>query len=133
MSEKTIVQKLLLKPRQKLLLVNAPKGYVDALEPLPIGVAVGTKAGEKVDVVQVFATSRNELVSNLPKLKVYLGQESIIWVSYPKSTSKLKSDINRDSIREYALTIGLGAVAIFSIDSDWSALRLKRIKNKAKE
>jgi hypothetical protein len=49
----------------------------------------------------------------------------MIWVTYPKGTSKIKSDINRDSIWKYAQTIGLEAVAIFSVDGDWSALRPK--------
>ena len=49
----------------------------------------------------------------------------MIWVTYPKGKGKIKSDINRDSIREYSASIGMEAVAIFSVDDDWSALRLK--------
>ena len=54
--------------------------------------------------------------------------KGIIWVTYPKGTAKIKSDINRDSIREYTATVGLEAVAIFSLDDDWSALRLKVVR-----
>jgi hypothetical protein len=54
-----------------------------------------------------------------------LGPKGILWVTYPKGTSKIKADINQDSIREYAESVGLRAVSIFSVDEDWSALRLK--------
>ena len=47
------------------------------------------------------------------------------WVSYHKGPSKIKTDINRDILREYALSIGLKAVAMISIDKNWAAMRLK--------
>ncbi len=128
MSDKTTVQKLTLKPRQKLLFVNAPKGYQESLGTLPEGVRVTTKVGEKVDMIQVFATSRNELEASLPRLKDNLNFTGMIWVTYPKGTSRIRSDINRDSIRELGARIGLEAVAIFSVDDDWSALRLKVLR-----
>jgi hypothetical protein len=51
--------------------------------------------------------------------------KGLLWVTYHKGTSKQKSDINRDSIAAYALTIGLQAVAMIPVDDDLSALRLK--------
>ena len=69
--------------------------------------------------------SKNELNHKLQRLKTSLAPNGIVWVTYPKGTSKMKTDINRDSIREYAQTIGLEADAIFSVDDDWSALRMK--------
>jgi len=58
-------------------------------------------------------------------LKSVLGPKGILWATYPKGTSGVKADINRDIIREYARTIGLEAVALVSIDETWSGLRLK--------
>jgi hypothetical protein len=51
----------------------------------------------------------------------------MLWVTYPKGTSKAKVDVNRDSLREYDLTIGLQAVSLLAIDDVWSALRLKTV------
>ena len=71
-------------------------------------------------------TSKKELSEQLSKLKPFLSDNGIImWVTYPKGTSKIKADINRDIIREIAPSFGLEAVAIFSVNEDWSALRLK--------
>lgn len=124
-SDKEIAKKLMLKPGSRLLLVGSPPGYPASLGQLPEGVTVSTRAEGKADVVQVFVRSREELEGSLAKMKATLSPGGMIWVTYPKGTSKIKSDVNRDSIREFAKTLGLEAVAIFSVDGDWSALRLK--------
>jgi hypothetical protein len=54
-----------------------------------------------------------------------VSPKGIIWATYPKGSSSMKSDANRDVIRFYVEKIGLEAVAIFSVDDNWSALRLK--------
>lgn len=126
MSEKPIVQKLLIRENYKVLLINEPKGYRSILGKLPASVTVFTDlTTEPVDFIQVFVTSRKELERQLGKLRSVLSTEGLLWITYPKGTSKVKTDVNRDIIREYAQTIGLQAVAMVSIDDTWSALRLK--------
>lgn len=125
MSDKSVAEKLLMKPGQKVLLVNQPKGYRALLGEIPKGVTVVKEAAEAVDLIQVFVVSRKDLEEQLPRLKPLLAPKGLLWVTYHKGTSKQKSDINRDSIAAYAGTIGLQAVAMISVDEDWSALRLK--------
>ncbi len=125
MSEKTIVQKLGLKPGAKLLLINAPPGYRKAIGDLPAGAKVLTNPTDPADVIQVFVMSQEDLAGQLARLKPTLRPTMALWVTYPKGTSKSKTDINRDVIREYAATIGLQTVALFSVDDTWAALRLK--------
>ncbi len=127
MSDKSVAEKLLMKAGQKILLVNPPKGYRALLGEIPKGVTVLKEAGEAVDLIQVFVGSRKDLEEQLPRLKPLLAPKGLLWVTYPKGTSKLKSDINRDSIAAYARTIGLQAVAMISVDGDLSALRLKAV------
>jgi hypothetical protein len=125
MSEKTIVQKLGVKPGAKVLLIDAPQGYRKAMVDLPAGASVLTKPTDLADIVQVFVLSRQELETQLAQLKATLRPTAALWVSYPKGTSKIKTDINRDVIREYAETVGFRTVALFSVDDTWAALRLK--------
>jgi hypothetical protein len=125
MSGKTIGEKLMLKPGQTFLLLKPPAGYEESVGALPEGVTPTASASGKVDAVQVFVSSKKELQETLPKLKDIIDPAGMIWVTYPKGTSGIKTDINRDSIRTYAETIGLETVAIFSVNCDWSALRLK--------
>ncbi len=125
MSDKTVAEKLLIKPGQKILLVHPPTGYRALLGAIPKDVAVLKEAADAVDLIQVFVGSREDLEEQLPRLKPLLAPKGLLWVTYHKGTSKQKSDINRDSIAAYAATIGLQAVAMISVDEDWSALRLK--------
>lgn len=67
------------------------------------------------------------MVRLLAQCKAKLEVNGVLWIAYTKGTSKKASDINRDSIREYAATIGLDTVAQIAIDDDWSALRLKTV------
>ena len=125
MSDKLVAQKLLIKGGKKVLFVNEPKGYRDSIG-VPKNVDV-TKGLQNVDIIQVFVNSRKELEDQLSKLKKYLNANGILWVTYKKGSSKIKSDINRDSIYEYGMSIGLQGVAMIAVDKDWSALRLKAV------
>lgn len=123
-SGKPLAQKLALKPGQAFLLLDAPPGYKAPLGPLPKGVTIA-RPGGKADAVQVFATTREELKGAVAKAKAALNPGGMIWLTYPKGTSSMKSEINRDSIREYALGVGLQTVTMIAVDDDWSAMRCK--------
>ena len=125
---KSVAEKLMIKEGQRFLLLNEPSNYRGLVGRLPNKVTISTEPKGQYEVIQVFVASKNELNQRLPKLKTSLAC-GIVWVTYPKGTSKMKTDINRDSIREYAQTIGLEADAIFSVDDDWSALRMKAARN----
>jgi hypothetical protein len=129
MSDKPIAQKLFIKPGNKVLMVNPPAGYLAQLGALPGGVTLLNDTQSPVEVLQLFVANRAELEAQLPRLKALLARKGMIWVTYHKGTSRVKTDINRDTINAYARTIGLEGVAMVSIDDDWSALRLKLIEN----
>jgi hypothetical protein len=127
-SEKPLAQKLQIKPDQRVRLINPPRGYATRLGALPAGAVLVRKAGASADVIQLFVDSRAELEANLAAAKAALASpKSSLWVTNYKGTSKVKTDIHRDSINAYAHTLGLEGVAMISIDDDWSALRLKLI------
>ncbi len=128
MSEKSLAQKLAIKPGSKFMLVNAPSGYTTQMGDLPEGVMLLSDSSSLVDCIQVFIANRAELEAQLPALSRLLPPKGMLWVSYHKGTSKLKTDINRDTINAYANTLGLQGVAMIAIDDDWAALRLKWIE-----
>jgi predicted CoA-binding protein len=125
MSDKTVAEKLLIKAGYRVLLVNAPDGYENILKALPQGVKILEKLSKNIDLIQLFVNTLAELEAELIAIKPLLKPDGILWLSYPKKTSKIKADINRDSINAYAKTIGLQGVSMVSIDETWSALRLK--------
>ena len=125
MSEKSIAERLYIRPGNKVLLINPPEGYQAKLGALPKGALVLSSSDQPVEVIQLFVANRAELEAQLSRLKKLLTSKGMLWVSYHKGTSKVKTDINRDTINAYARSIGLIGVAMISIDEDWSALRLK--------
>ena len=127
MSGKSVAEKLFVKEGYRVLIINEPDGYRTALGKLPQKVDISTKKSGQADLIQLFVDSRKELEANLRPLKACLRPKGLLWVSYPKGTSKVKTDINRDTIGSYAQSIGLQPVAMISIDETWSALRLKYV------
>lgn len=127
MADKTIAQKLFIKPGHKVLIVNGPKGYKSTMGALPDKASFASQPVAPIDIIQVFVANRKELETQLPKLKPLLAPTGILWLTYLKGTSKTKTDINRDTIYPYALSIGLQTVSMISIDDDWAAMRMKVI------
>ena len=82
----------------------------------------------KVDVILMFCMNQADLEKYLPMAKERLGEKGSLWIAYLKATASKATDINRDSINAYVKDQGITAVAIISIDGDWSALRCKRIE-----
>jgi hypothetical protein len=128
MSEKTVAQKLGLKAGQKLLIQQPPEQVAALLGALPPGAEWITAAAKPSTLILMFAQDKAALVKELPACKRQLAPGGALWVAYIKGTSARKTDINRDSIREFVGTIGLDTVAQIALDDDWSALRLKVVQ-----
>src|SRR5262249_8770348 len=124
-SNKSLSDKLFIKPGKVVILIDAPAQYEQLIRKQSPAAAISTKLSPNADIIQIFVDSAEQLKQTLPTCKQYLKDGGAVWVSYCKGSSKKKSDINRDTIAAYALSIGLEGVAIISIDDDWSALRLK--------
>jgi hypothetical protein len=116
---------LFIKDNYDIALLNAPAEYHLKLTPLPSGVNMGTSLVDKHDFIQVFLMNREELEHQLSPLLGHLKKDGWLWISYPKGSSKIKTDINRDSIWEYVKRLGLKAVHQISIDETWSAIRFR--------
>jgi predicted CoA-binding protein len=125
MPDKSVAQKLLIKEGYRVLLVNPPPGYAESMGELPKAAVLVAKAQPEIDFIQLFVTTRKHLEDSLPMFKKSLKPNGLLWVSYPKGTSKVRTDINRDTINTYANTLGLQGVAMISVDDTWSALRLR--------
>ena len=123
-SEKTIADKLFLQNAKSMAVLNGA-AHPALVSQLPAQLM--DEGSAPVDVVLMFALNQKELDLYLPQARQRLGDMGSLWIAYLKQTASKATDINRDSIDANAKELGITAVAIISIDGDWSALRLKRM------
>jgi hypothetical protein len=77
-----------------------------------------------IDAAHIFVTSRGELEAKLKQLMPLLEPAGVIWVSWPKRSSKVPTDITEDVIRDICLPMGLVDVKVCAVDDIWSGLKL---------
>ena len=112
----SVADKLQVKKERRLALCDAPLAIEAPAAPV-----------EEAEVVVQFVSSRAEFDVKLPPLLQAIRADAILWVAYPKLTSKLAGDLNRDIIHGAAPALGIDCVSQIALDDDWSALRMKRV------
>ena len=118
-----LAKKLGLKDGLTVLLAGAPDGYRKQLD-VPTSVRFASKLSNAVDLVHLFATRRAQLVHALADYRLRLAPDAVVWVSWPKKSSKVPTDITEDTIREVALPLGFVDIKVCAVDEVWSGLKL---------
>jgi hypothetical protein len=130
-SKNPLIVKLGIKPGMKVRFIDAPAHHGELLGPLPEEVAVSRATRGPLDFIHVFTTSKAALTRDLPNLKKHLAKDGMLWVSWPKKTSSIKSDLNENLIRDVGLNSGLVDVKVCAVDDDWSGLKfVYRLKDR---
>ena len=123
-SSTPLLKKLGLKSGARVFTRRAPDDYARLLGSLPQGLRISSRLRGTVDVVHVFTARRRELERELPVLMQRIRPEGMIWVSWPKKSSGVASEITEDTIREVALPLGLVDIKVCAVDEVWSGLKL---------
>ena len=79
-----------------------------------------------------FINNNKEYLDFLKKELKNIEPDSVLWFAYPKGASKIKTDINRDTIRVTGEEFGITTVTAISIDDTWSALRFRPVEKVGK-
>ena len=132
----TIAQKLKINPGDTLLTLNEPSEFQKGLKGLPKGVRV-VEAGKDYNQVHWFVLNRAQMENQMSKVMKLVKPGIIVWVYYPKGTSKLQTDLNRDKGWDCLLAEGdkLTWINLISFDDTWSVFgfRGKTEADKKKE
>jgi len=118
-----LAKKLGIKAGNKIKLINAPENYFEQFADMPDDVD-HNNIHKLYDLVHFFTKDSKELNKVLPKLKKEIVQNGIIWVSWPKKSAKVATDVTEDMIRDVALKIGLVDVKVCAVDEIWSGLKM---------
>jgi hypothetical protein len=128
-----LAKKLGIMSGSRVFLSKAPKNYTSLVAPLPDGVRMATSIGATTDLVHLFVTSRNDLERTLRSTLTKLRDDAPIWVSWPKKSSGVPTDITEDTIRAVALPMGLVDIKVCAVDDVWSGLKLVVRKENRKD
>jgi hypothetical protein len=120
-----IAKKLQIKPGKTWLFYNAPGYYLTLLEPLPEGANATFTLNGSFDGIQLFVINSAELTTSLEAIVPFLKPDTVLWITYPKKSSGIKSDLEMMGNWDGPAKYGLTTVASAAIDETWTAIRLK--------
>ncbi|MBG6129700.1 hypothetical protein IWQ47_000998 [Aquimarina sp. EL_43] len=119
-----LAKKLGIKDDDILMLYKQPNYYYSLFSDIPKRIReVQQPKNESVDFIHIFCTTFAELKEVAVIYKAALKKNGMLWVSWPKGSSVIPTDLKRDPIRNYLISIGLVDVKVAAIDKDWSGLK----------
>lgn len=129
MSQSSLPRKLGFKPGNSILLLNAPEGYIDTLRAsgLPRNSPIATKTNgvDRFHIVQGFVYKKAD-VEQVAKAAIgAVTAGGLVWLTYPKKTLKVQTDIHRDDGWGPMNALGWEGVSLFAVDNTWSAMRFR--------
>lgn len=122
-SKRSLVDKLGIKSGQKIYIGNGPQNYAATLGALPENAVLAKSLRGPCDFIQFFTKERSQLESEFPRLKKNLAVNGVLWISWPKGASGIKTDVNENIAREIGLKNGLVDVKVCAVDDVWSGLK----------
>lgn len=126
-----LAKKLGLKPPMRLVTLDAPRDYRAWLGEVP-GLRISSGPAGTFEAVHLFVKDRAVLARHLGDLRKQLSPAGFVWVSWPKKSSAVPTNITEDVIRETALPLGFVDVKVCAVTDVWSGLKLVIRKSERK-
>ncbi|ULQ53844.1 YdeI/OmpD-associated family protein [Flavihumibacter fluvii] len=123
----TLFEKLQFKEEKNLLIQGLPSSIEKQFSKVAFAKNVTPLLkSRRIDFALVFAINEHQLNGILQDVLPALNDEAKLWIAYPKTTSKIVSNLNRDCSWDMVVNAGYEGVRQVALDSVWSALRFKR-------
>lgn len=126
----SLAKKLQIKEEYSVLLINSNP----AIHPLFEGMRVEYESfgNSDFDSVILFARNEDEIGQFLPQADDKLKSKGLLWLTYPKKSGKIPTQLNRDVTWNIVKEFGLEPVRLISMDDDWSSMRLVKHEKRKK-
>ncbi len=120
-----LAKKLGIKAGHRVGTFSAPPHFPNLLEALPADTRVDGDpgVGVELDVAVLFVSDEGELRARFREISRRIRRNGGLWVSWPKKSSALATDLREGHVRSVGLEAGLVDNKICAIDEDWSGLR----------
>jgi hypothetical protein len=116
-----IVKKLGIKPGFKIWILGFAGDYAGMVAPLPPGVSFGQD--RDLDFVHGFFTQREIVTIALPKMIQAIRPNGMIWISWPKKSARVETDLTESVLRDLALPLGIVDIKVCAVTEVWSGLK----------
>jgi hypothetical protein len=125
-------KKLGIKAGFRVQLANAPAEVRAELSDALAECNIGGQKGA-LDFAMLFSQSRTELAKEFARMARQLAPAGMLWVSWPKKSSGVKTDVDENVVRGIGLDAGLVDVKVCAVTDVWSGLKfVRRLKDRAK-
>jgi hypothetical protein len=119
-SKRPLASKLGLKSGAATAILEAPEGFADLIGTHEFDTSLDL---ESYDYLHFFTASTLALETIVPILAKRLKRGGILWISWPKKSSGMQTDLGENVVRALGLATGLVDVKICAIDHVWSGLK----------
>ncbi len=126
MADSSLARKMKRKPERRAAIVAAPAGYEAAS--FPGFEPASSSLSGRFDWMQIFVQNKAQLDKLAPKAVRALRPESILWISFPKGSSKIQTDLTRDHGWEIIRSLDLKWLTLISVNETWSAFAFRPFK-----
>jgi hypothetical protein len=123
-SSTPLAKKLGIKEHDRIAVINQPEYYFSLFPDLPSNIEIVTDQKVKKNLIHYFTTDSASYTKDLLRLKKQIEPNGMIWISWPKKSSNIESDLNENIIRDFALKNGLVDIKVCAVDDIWSGLKL---------
>jgi len=123
-SGRPLVGKLGLRPAMTVLVIDAPQPYETLVDGLPADLRRVSRASAATQFVHLFVRDGARLRKTLTALRERWPADAVVWVSWPKKTSGVPSEVDENAVRSAALPLGFVDVKVCAVNATWSGLKL---------
>lgn len=129
-SGKPLPLKLGLADGQRVAFLHEPDDWDSIIGPMPADAKRFSKPAANLDLAVLFVTRANVLATEFPKLTTRMALKGMIWVSWPKKSAKVPTDVDENVIREVCLSENWVDVKVCAVSEIWSGLKFLRRRKK---
>lgn len=119
----TLSKKLGFRPGHTVVLLQSPPEIVQELAAEIVQVRLVTTLEPEADIIHLFSDRKDDVAAQFPVLAREVPKHGAIWISWPKRSSNVQTDLTEDIVREIGLAAGMVDVKVCSVNDTWSGLK----------
>jgi hypothetical protein len=124
-------KKLGIQPQFRVALLELPAEVKAELKQALSGCMIAADGQGPLDFAMIFVKTQDELRKQFARFSRQLAPAGMLWVSWPKKSSGVATDLIENEVRRIGLAAGLVDVKVCAVSEVWSGLKFViRVKDR---